>query len=96
MIQYSVQLQPPGGGGGLGHSPGPPGGPEPSRISRMNGGSGGGVGGSLGTFGLGNTPPVSPSQGNLAVQVIMVLHGVQVAVAVQAQQVVHIHHKQAA
>jgi len=58
-----------GGGGGLGHSPGPPaGGPDASQVAKLNGGSGGGVGGSysnpVGSIGVGNTPPVSPSQGN--------------------------------
>ena len=58
-----------GGGGGLGHSPGPPGGgPTPERVPRMNGGSGGGAGVAystpVGNEGQGNTPPVTPPQGN--------------------------------
>jgi hypothetical protein len=57
-----------GGGGGIGHSPGPPGGgPFPEMVPRMNGGSGGGAGTSystpVGNTGQGNTPPVSPPQG---------------------------------
>ena len=57
-----------GGGGGVGHSPGPPGaGPFPELVPRLNGGSGGGVGTSYstpaGSVGQGNTPPVSPPQG---------------------------------
>jgi hypothetical protein len=57
-----------GGGGGIGHSPGPPGGgPFPEMVPRQNGGSGGGVGTSYstpaGSVGQGNTPPVSPAQG---------------------------------
>jgi len=60
-----------GGGGGMGHSPGPPqGGPTPSAVGKMNGGSGGGTLSSTYSnpnptpVGRGNTPPVSPSQGN--------------------------------
>ena len=52
-----------GGGGGGGHTPGP-GGP----TCETPGGSGGAFQGSIpcGTKGLGNTPPVSPPQGNNA------------------------------
>jgi hypothetical protein len=58
-----------GGGGGLGHSPGPPaGGPCASQVAKLNGGSGGGVGGGysnpVGAIGTGNNPPTSPPQGN--------------------------------
>ena len=58
------------------------------------GGSGGGGGGSVsGAAGAGNTPPVSPSQGKMAVQDKMVLiQEVQVAVAQERQELMLQHH----